>query len=222
MRKAGQPSTHRRDSKVVSARPLARSFFARDPRQVARSLLGKVLVRGAGTRLRVGRIVEVEAYLGAADAAAHAAAGETTRNAVLFGPPGHAYVYLSYGLHYCLNVSCMPPGDAGCVLFRALEPLSGIKQMARSREIELAAADIRDPQILRKLASGPARLCEALEITRPRDNGRDMTLPQCGLWIADDGFRAGKIVTALRVGITKSAELPLRYYLAGNPFVSRR
>ena len=211
-----------RKSKVLSTKPLPRSFFDRDPRQVARSLLGKVLVRGAGTRLRVGRIVEVEAYLGAADAAAHAAAGETERNGVLFGPPGHAYVYLSYGLHYCLNVSCMPPGQAGCVLFRALEPVAGIKQMARSREIEFSAADIRDPQILRKLASGPARLCEALEITRPRDNGRDMTAPKSGLWIGDDGFRAENIVTALRVGITKSAELPLRYYLAGNPFVSRK
>ena len=207
---------------MVSARPLARSFFARDPRQVARSLLGKVLVRGAGRRLRAGRIVEVEAYLGAADAAAHAAAGETERNAVLFGPPGHAYVYLNYGLHYCLNVSCMPVGDAGCVLFRALEPLAGISKMARGRGFEISPAESRDMRVLKRLASGPARLCEALEITRQRDNGRDMTLPQCGLWIADDGFRAGKIVTALRVGITKSAELPLRYYLAMNPFVSRK
>ena len=222
MRKAGWPSTIVRDSKVVSAEPLPRSFFNRDPRQVGRALLGKLLIRGSGARARVGRIVEVEAYLGAADAAAHAAAGQTERNAVLFGPPGHAYVYLTYGLHYCLNVSCMPAGQAGCILFRALEPLAGKSRMARSRGIELSANDLRDPQMLKRLASGPARLCQALEITRASDNGRDMTLSKSGLWIADDGFRAGKIVTALRVGITKSAELPLRYYLAGNPFVSRK
>src|SRR5205823_9567970 len=161
-----------------------------------RELLGKILVRGHGRGALSARIVEVEVYLGENDLAAHAAFGITPRNAVLFGPPGHAYVYLSYGLHYCLNVSCMPPGDAGCVLFRALEPLSGIKQMAHSREIELSAADVRDPQILKRLASGPARLCEALEITRASDNGRDMTAPKSGLWIGDDGFRAGKIVTA--------------------------
>ena len=222
MRKAGPQSTATRDSKVVSARPLPRRFFARDPRQVARALLGKLVIRGTGARARAGRIVEVEAYLGAADAAAHAAAGETARNAVLFGPPGHAYVYLTYGLHYCLNVSCMPAGDAGCVLFRALEPIAGIRPMVRSRGLEISAADLHDPQTLRSVASGPARLCQSLEVTRPRDNGRDMTLRKSGLWIGDDGYRAGKIVTALRVGITKSAELPLRYYLAGNSFVSRK
>src|SRR5487761_723589 len=113
-------------------KPLPASFFNRNPSVVARSLLGKVLLRH-GRSLRVGRIVETEAYLGAGDAAAHAAAGETERNAVLFGPPGRAYVYLSYGLHYCLNVSCLPAGDAGCVLLRAVEPLAGIAAMARAR-----------------------------------------------------------------------------------------
>src|SRR5438067_7074477 len=198
MRKAGWPSTIVRDSKVVSAEPLPRSFFNRDPRQVARALLGKVLVRGSGARARQGRIVEVEAYLGAADAAAHAAAGETLRNAVIFGPPGHAYVYLSYGLHYCLNASCLGVGEAGCVLFRALEPLAGLFQMARSRGFELSADDLRAPQTLRKLAAGPARLCQALEITRERDNRCDLTSPRSGLWIGEDGYRAGKIVTGLR------------------------
>src|SRR5438067_7523874 len=153
MRKAGRRSTRERDSKVVSAKPLARSFFNRDPRQVARALLGKLLVRGSGSRVRAGRIVEVEAYLGAADAAAHAASGETARNAVLFGPPGHAYVYLNYGLHYCLNVSCMPAGQAGCVLFRALEPLAGISKMARGRGFEISPAESRDMPVLKRLAS---------------------------------------------------------------------
>src|SRR3954470_15191018 len=115
--------------------PLARRFYARDPRRVARELLGKVLVRRRGKQLLAGRIVEVEAYLGAGDIAAHAAAGRTARNEVLFGPPGHAYVYFIYGTHYCLNVSCEPEGEAGCVLFRALEPLSGIEEMAIARNI---------------------------------------------------------------------------------------
>src|SRR3990172_5099332 len=114
-------------------RPLPRSFFSRDPRRVARDLLGKLLIRNRGKKVLAGRIVEVEAYLGAGDPAAHAAAGVTARNRVLFGPPGHAYVYFIYGNHYCLNVSCQPAGEAGCVLIRALEPLAGLKEMAQAR-----------------------------------------------------------------------------------------
>src|SRR5689334_5923513 len=102
------------------AQPLAEAFFDRDPRLVSRDLLGKLLLRRIRGTLCAGRIVETEAYLGADDSAAHAAAGRTERNAVLFGSPGRAYVYLSYGLHYCLNVSCLPDGVAGCLLFRAL------------------------------------------------------------------------------------------------------
>jgi DNA-3-methyladenine glycosylase len=170
--------------------------------------------------LRAGRIVETEAYLGADDAAAHAAAGRTERNAVLFGPPGRAYVYLSYGLHYCLNVSCLPDGEAGCLLFRALEPVAGLPQMARSRGVKLLKSDLRDPRKLRLLASGPARLCQALDITRAADNGKDMTSPASGLWLADDGYKPREIQTSARIGITKSADLPLRYFIGGNPYVS--
>jgi DNA-3-methyladenine glycosylase len=201
---------------------LPRSFYARDPRQVASGLLGKILVRDFGRTRRTGRIVEVEAYLGADDAAAHAAFGITERNRVLFGPPGHAYVYLSYGLHYCLNVSCMPEGDAGCVLFRALEPQGGLNAMARARGMKVSARSLADARIRKQLSSGPARLCQALEITRPRDNGRDMTSSKAGLWIADDGYEPASIVTAKRIGITKSADLRLRYYISGNIFVSRQ
>ncbi len=114
------------------AKLLRRAFFNRDPRIVARELLGKLIVRREGRKQLAGRIVEVEAYLGAGDLAAHAAAGHTARNAVLWGPPGHAYVYFIYGVHYCLNISCLPAGDAGCVLIRALEPVSGIAEMAQS------------------------------------------------------------------------------------------
>ena len=122
----------------VPFRPLHRDFFARDPRRVARDLLGKVLVRRGENpavkgALLAGRIVEVEAYLGENDPAAHAAAGNTKRTSVLFGAPGHAYVYFIYGNHYCLNVSCQREGKAGCVLFRALEPLVGLEEMAHAR-----------------------------------------------------------------------------------------
>jgi DNA-3-methyladenine glycosylase len=195
--------------------PLPRVFFARDPRRVARQLLGKVLIREFPGLKLTARIVEVEAYLGAEDPAAHAAAGRTLRNAVLFGPPGHAYIYFIYGNHYCLNVSCEPEGKAGGVLFRALEPLSGIEEMARSRGVKL-----RGPQDWPKLTAGPGRLCQAFGITRVQDNDRDLTSPKAGLWIGDDACRPRRIAVTPRIGITKAADMPLRYLIAGNRFVS--
>ena len=108
-------------------KPLSRAFYDRDPRRVCRELLGKVLVRRERGQVLAARIVEVEAYLGEDDPAAHSFAGRTMRNAVLFGPPGYAYVYFIYGNHYCLNVSCLPDGVPGGILFRALEPLAGVK-----------------------------------------------------------------------------------------------
>jgi len=194
---------------------LPREFYDRDPRSVSQDLLGKVLVRREGKKLLAGRVVEVEAYLGNDDAAAHAAAGRTSRNAVLFGPPGFAYIYFIYGNHYCLNVSTLPDGIAGGVLFRALEPLHGIEEMARMRGIE-----IHSPRDLRNLTTGPGRLAEAFGITRQRDNGKDLTTSQSDLWLADDGFRPGQVITTKRVGITKAAELPLRYLIAESEFVS--
>jgi len=222
-------------------RPLDRAFYARDPRRVARELLGKVLVRQearrkvwgeargevrrdarreAGTQptgriVLTGRIVEVEAYLAEKDPAAHAFAGRTRRNAVLFGPPGYAYVYFIYGNHYCLNVSCEQEGKGGGVLFRALEPLSGMEAMARARGISLAS-----PKDFRNLTSGPGRLAEAFGITRDRDNGADLTIEGGTLWIADDGYRARGIRATPRIGIVKAADRPLRYILGGNPYVS--
>jgi DNA-3-methyladenine glycosylase len=196
-------------------RPLDQAFFARNPRPVARGLLGKVLVRQDAPTPLTARIVEVEAYLGANDPAAHSAAGNTPRNSVLFGPPGHAYVYFIYGNHYCLNVSCEPEGRAGGVLFRALEPLSGVEEMARARGIE-----IHSDKDLPKLTSGPGRLAAAFCITRARDNGIDLTSSAGSLWIGDDGYRSRGISITPRIGITKAAEYPLRYFLTGNRFVS--
>src|SRR3954454_980653 len=153
---------------MAPLRPLPRAFFARDPRRVARELLGKVLVRREEHGSLTARIVEVEAYLGERDPAAHASAGKTLRNAVLFGPPGHAYIYFIYGNHYCLNVSCEREGTAGSVLIRALEPVEGIRAMAKARGLPAAeCADIKSrPKLLRHLTCGPGRLCEALSITR--------------------------------------------------------
>src|ERR1700689_2557782 len=145
--------------------PLARKFYDRDPRQVGHDLLGKILVRKHGRKFLAARIVEVEAYLGSDDPAAHSAAGRTARNAVLFGPPGYAYVYFIYGNHYCLNVSCLPDGVAGGILFRALEPIAGIAEMAESRGMEVDKdTDLSNISFLKNISSGPGRLSEALDI----------------------------------------------------------
>jgi len=197
--------------------PLPRSFFSRDPRRVARDLLGKLLIRNRGKKVLAGRIVEVEAYLGSGDPAAHAAAGLTPRNRVLFGPPGHAYVYFIYGNHFCLNVSCQPEGKAGCVLIRALEPVAGDLDMARAR---LRANPRRRGLAMYELANGPGRLSQAMGITRSRDNGKDLTSPRSGLWLADDGFHPRRIRRTPRIGIRKATREKLRYILVGNECVS--
>jgi len=220
---------------------LKAEFFNRDPRQVARALLGKLLVRKTPSGILAGRIVETEAYLGQGDAAAHAAAGRTPRNSVLFGPPGHAYVYFIYGNHYCLNVSCLPDGIPGCVLLRALEPVAGIEQMAKARKLAWGRApspvqaerspavtggySISGPAIakesdLKKLSSGPGRLSEALGITRDRDNGKNLVSARSDLRLVDEGYRVRRVAVTPRIGIVKSADQPLRYFIAGNPFVS--
>ena len=147
-------------------------------------------------------------------AAAHAFAGRTARNAVLFGPPGHAYVYFIYGMHYCLNVSCEQEGRASGVLFRALEPLFGLEAMASARGLT-AQANVAT------LTSGPGRLCQAFGVTRARDNGADLTAPESELQIRDDGFLAGEVLVTPRIGISKEAARPARFLLAGNPFVSK-
>jgi DNA-3-methyladenine glycosylase len=205
-------------AKLRAAKPLLREFFNRDPVTVARELLGKLLIRREGRNLLAGRIVENEAYLGQDDPAAHAYNGRTARNAVLFGPPGYAYVYFIYGNHYCLNVSCMPEGYGEGVLFRAMEPVFGWAQMALARDLDLVASP--RPTKLRMISSGPGRMSEALGITRLRDNDRDLTSPRSGLWLADDGFIPERILATPRIGITKAADRPLRFVMAGNPYVS--
>lgn len=198
---------------MVMARPLPRSFYSSSPDIVGRALLGKLLVRRLGNERLSGRIVEVEAYFGKDDPAAHSAAGKTARNAVLFGPPGHAYVYFIYGMHSCVNVSCEPDGQAGGVLFRALEPLTGLESMTRLRGLSASAKP-------RMLTSGPGRLCQALGITRATCNGLDLTDPASELQILDDGFCPEKISATPRIGIRKAIENPHRFVIEGNGFVS--
>ncbi|WP_299795010.1 DNA-3-methyladenine glycosylase [Ramlibacter sp.] len=192
---------------------MQRSFFERAPDLVARDVLGKLLVRRASGTLLVGRIVEVEAYFGQDDPAAHAAAGRTARNAVLFGPAGHAYVYFVYGMYSCLNISCEPEGHAGSLLVRALEPLAGLPQMAHARGLASTA-------VPRLLTSGPGRLCQAFGLTRASHNGIDLLDDDSDLQLRDDGYVVPSLVATPRIGISKATERPLRYLIDGNPCVS--
>lgn len=192
---------------------LPREFYLHPPDVVAQRLLGKLLVRRYEGERLAGRIVELEAYFGLDDPAAHAFAGKTERNAVLFGPPGFAYVYFIYGMHFCLNISCEPEGHAGSVLLRALEPVEGLETMARLRGLAQRA----NPRLL---TSGPGRLCQALGIRRETHNGIDVTSARSGLHVEDDGVEAGEIAVTPRVGIRKAAERPLRFSIRGNRFVS--
>ena len=195
------------------AKLLSRRFYLRSPDLVARGLLGKVLSRRLDGERLSGRIVETEAYFGQDDPAAHAFAGKTARNAVLFGPPGFAYVYFIYGMYWCLNVSCEPDGQAGGVLIRALEPLAGLETMTRLRGLAASAKP-------RLLTSGPGRLCQALGITRAGHNALDVTDVESELRILDDGFRPGSILATPRIGIRKAVERPHRFLIEGNGFVS--
>jgi DNA-3-methyladenine glycosylase len=183
-------------------KPLKRAFFARSVHQVAPDLIGAtLLVNGVG-----GIIVELEAYHHT-EPAAHSFNGPTPRNLVMFGPPGFAYVYRSYGIHWCVNFVCEKEGSAAAVLIRALQPTHGIPAMRRRR-------GLHDE---RSLCSGPGKLCEALGITDAH-NGLALDAPPIALHA-----RTGKVevVTGVRIGITKAVELPWRYGLKGSKFLSK-
>lgn len=187
---------------------LPRSYYERHAPEVAPDLLGKVLVRQTAAGTLRGRIVETEAYTGSTDPGSHAYRGLKPANAVMFGPPGHLYVYISHGIHFCMNVVTDPPGVAGAVLVRALEPMQGVAVM----EVNRGGRPLVD------LCNGPGKLCQALAITREQ-NGADLGGSE--IWIEDDGFRPERVEVSARVGLTQGRELPLRFYLPDNPYVSR-
>ena len=200
---------------------LPRAFFEDGPDRVAPRLLGKLLVHQTRTALLAGRIVEAEAYFGPhhdpPDPAAHSHRGPTPRNLVLFGHAGHAYVYTIYGRYFCMNVSCEVKGQAGCVLLRALEPVSGLEQMALNRGLHVSGA------IAPQLTSGPSRLCQAMAILRPSHNALDLTARASHFQIRDDGFAVKEALVTPRIGINPSnpaLDWPLRYAIPGNPCVS--
>ena len=188
--------------------PLPRRFYLRPARAVARDLLGCVVV-SRGRALTAGRIVETEAYLGPEDAASHAAFRPGS-HWLVYGEGGFAYVYLNYGIHYCLNAIAGPAGHAGCVLIRALEPVAGLATMARRRGVDADST---------RLASGPGNLTRALGVTL-RDNGTDLTR---GLFTIEPSAhpRNFRIAVGPRIGITRAVDLRLRFWIHANVFVSR-
>jgi DNA-3-methyladenine glycosylase len=217
-------------SERSACKPLPRAFFDRPTTEVARELLGKVLVRridipgapsqsvSASPGVVRARIVEVEAYLGERDAASHARRGPTPRAAIMFGPPGHLYVYLIYGMHHCMNFVTESDGCAGAVLIRAAEPLA----VAPLPAVSVPGAKRGVPGRARPL-SGPGKLCSGLGITLA-DNGLDLTTGGA-LFIADDGTRPPRLASSPRVGVDYAgawAARKLRFYVPGNPNVSGR
>ena len=201
---------------MKSFSPLPRTFFEPTASVVAANLLGHFLIRNTPDGPCGGAIVETEAYL-VGDAASHGAPGPTNRNRVMFGHPGHAYVYLIYGFHFCVNVVCQPAGIAEAILIRAVEANFGEKIMETHRKATKP----------RELTNGPGKLCQAMNITRTLD-GVDLCNAKAELFIAENPdvkkFRKekGPLVTTTRIGIVKAAELPLRFYLGGSEFVSRK
>jgi DNA-3-methyladenine glycosylase len=198
-------------------RLLPRDFFARPSVEVAPDLLGCVLEHETADGLVAVELTEVEAYAGASDPASHAYRGKTRRNAVMFGPPGHAYVYFTYGMYFCVNLVCLgEAGSASAVLLRAGAIVAG-EELARVRRTRSSAVISS-----RDLARGPARLCLALGIDRALD-GADACVPSSPLRVgtgAEPAVRSEKIATGPRVGVSSAAEIPWRFWLEGDPTVS--
>ncbi len=197
---------------TIATEPLPRAFYARPTLEVAHDLIGKTLLRRTAEGLAGGMIVETEAYVAAIDPAAHAYRGETPRNHSMFGEPGLAYVYRSYGMHYCLNVVTEGVGVAAAVLIRAIRPQVGVELMRRRRGERVTERD---------LARGPGRLCQALALTTAED-GADLLGP--ALWLSETPGLEGAlpIATTPRVGITQAADWPWRFVVVGDPYVSAR
>ena len=199
-----------------AGRVLPRRFYERQAPRVARELLGCILVSRLGGAITAGRIVETEAYLGPEDGASHAAFRPSSRW-LFYGPGGIAYVFQAYGLHACLNAIAGAAGTPGCVLIRAIEPLAGLAVMARRRRLPVTLETSARQRAA--LSSGPARLTQALGVT-VRDSGRDLRQGPLRIHAAVRPRRLD-VVTSPRIGVTRSMDLPLRFSVRGDPFVSR-
>jgi DNA-3-methyladenine glycosylase len=195
---------------------LSKNFYKQDVHTVAKELLGKIFVRKIFGKTLTGKIVEVEAYDGKIDEASHAFNGKTKRNEVMFNGGGHLYVYFTYGMHFCSNVVTGELNSAKAVLLRALEPVEGIEMMAVNR---FGKKNISEKELI-NLASGPAKICQAFNLGR-KENGTDL----CGneIYILDlPKLKENQIAVSPRIGIKKSVDLPWRYYIKNNPFLSRK
>ena len=206
-----QPSPMRRGS---SLKKLARSFYLQPTLTVARKLLGKYLIRKIGTHTFAAKIVEVEAYLGENDPASHAFQGRTKRNDVMFWKGGHLYVYFTYGMHFCANIVTEGEGKGRAVLIRAVEPIEGIEVMTKNRGLE--SNDKNFPN----LSNGPAKFCQALNIKREQ-NGTDLLGKEIYITQGENIPRS-KIISTTRIGINNGTEKKWRFYIKGNPFVSKK
>ena len=212
-----------RRSLLSNLTAVPRAFYLQPTLQVAKQLIAKYLVRRVDGSMFVGKIVEVEAYLGEDDPASHAFNGQTTRNEVMFWDGGHLYVYFTYGMHFCCNVVTRGKGIGHAVLLRAVEPIEGLERMARNRGIELASV-----KETRNLCNGPAKLCEAFGIAR-KENGADLcgrhaqTSKKAEIWIGAEKDQTERhiISRSTRVGIARGKEHKWRFYLKGNLFVSK-
>ncbi|HEX6317021.1 MAG TPA: DNA-3-methyladenine glycosylase, partial [Gemmatimonadaceae bacterium] len=201
-------AVHTRRERKTGSRPLPPAFYDRATEVVTRELLGAVLEHRTAAGVTRGRIVETEAYLGPHDPACHAAAGLTARTRALHGPPGTAYVYFIYGMHWCFNAVTREAGHGSAVLIRALEPLAGLELMRDRRGVQQEVA----------LTSGPARLCDALGITGAQNGIRLDRGPLrilSGIDVPDED-----VAITPRIGIRKAAEWPLRFFVRGSRFVS--
>jgi DNA-3-methyladenine glycosylase len=202
--------------KAMEGKKLPHKFYLRDVHTVAKELLGKLFVRKINSKTLIGKIVEVEAYDGKIDEASHAFNGKTKRNEVMFNGGGHLYVYFTYGMHFCSNVVTGKVDSAKAILLRAFEPVEEIETMAINR---FGKKNI-SPKELLNLTSGPAKICRAFKLERAQ-NGTDL----CGneIFILDSPkLSAKQIVETTRIGIKKSVDLPWRYYIKDNPFLSRK
>ena len=201
---------------LLSLPKLSKDFYSRDVVLVAQDLLGKILVKNSGNKIFAGKIVEVEAYDGTFDEAAHTFIGKTKRNEIMFGEGGHFYVYFTYGAHFCCNVVTGVKDVGTAVLLRAVEPILGIKEMSNNR----FGHDLLNEKEKINLTNGPGKLCKSFDIDK-RYNTIDLTGDEIFI-LNQRKISANKIVVTERIGIKKSIHLPWRFYIKDNPYVSRK